>query len=146
MIDFGNTHQPIPLEKVTIVKNEQVEFDYSSLEESVREQLLEHRRSIGLLSVGTTGAAIKIGGFLIAVRNLLSRPQFTAWLWAEFQWTRSNPDRLMRIADRFGDIDGIEHVGTSILCYLARERVSDAARREAVRMVKRGERVTLSNA
>lgn len=110
----------------------------ASLVRTVREQA----DAIQELLSATSRNVVQIGLRLQFVRDRVGRAHFQPWLKSEFRWSQSVASNYMRAAKAFADADCVERFQPGALFVLARKRCPAAARAEAVRLARRGERVT----
>jgi hypothetical protein len=117
-------------------------FDYEQLHVSHRTAIQDETKVIRNLVVATARNVVQIGLHLKFVRKYLGRDYFQAWLRAEFRWSQSVASNYMRTADVFCDIDSLDFLQPSALYVLARRKVTDAARAEALERARHGEMIT----
>lgn len=106
----------------------------------------EHAQVIHGLLARAAGNVVQIGLRLQAVRNIVGRSQFQPWLKKEFRWSQPVASNYMRAARAFADLDCLGQFQPSALFILARKRCPPAARQEAIRLARRGERITKARA
>lgn len=121
-------------------------FDYASLPASKRRQAQEEADAIRRLLAKTAANVVQIGLRLRLIHGCLGRKHFQAWLRAEFCWSQSVASNYMRAAACFGGIEGLAQFQPGALYVLARRKVPDSARQEAVRRALAGELITKSRA
>ena len=92
----------------------------------------------------TARHAMVVGRKLQAVKKILGHGRFIPWLRAEFDWSEDTAERLMNIADRFGEIPQTAEFALTALYSLVGDGVPEAARREAVARAAKGEKITLA--
>lgn len=102
----------------------------------------EHAEAIHALLARSAANVIQIGLRLQAVREVLGRSHFQPWLRSEFRWSQPVASNYMRAARAFSDLDCVGRFQPSALFILARKRCPAAARQEAIRRARRGERIT----
>lgn len=121
---------------------EPAEFDYGVLPASVQRAVREQAESIQGLLAKSAVNVVQIGLRLQFVRDRLGRAHFQSWLKAEFAWSQPVASNYMRAARTFGELDCLARFQPGALFVLARRIVPAAARAEAVRFARSGERVT----
>jgi hypothetical protein len=121
-------------------------FDYALFPASVQKSVREQVQTIHGLLARTSVNVVQIGLRLQFVRDRLGRLHFRPWLKAEFAWSQSTASNYMRAAKTFGDLDCLERFQPAALFALARKKVPAACRAEAIRLARRGGRVTKADA
>jgi hypothetical protein len=106
----------------------------------------EHAEAIHGLLARAAGNVVQIGLRLQAVRDIVGRSQFQPWLKREFRWSQPVASNYMRAARAFSELDCLGQFQPSAMFILARKRCPPAARQEAIRLARRGERVTKARA
>jgi hypothetical protein len=119
-------------------------FDYESLAGETRERVLAHTSAINTLRQRLASDAVEIGKRLCQVRDELGPRLFGVYLAAEFHWTQSVASNLMAIARRFGEMppEQLSNFDVSALYELARDRVPEEARSEALQLAASGQKVS----
>jgi len=103
------------------------------------------------LMADMTKDIMAIGAELIKARELFpvgpnrSRLGWSAWIKREFDMRKNTANAFIRTFEKFGDVRGQLPTQT-VLRYLGKESVSDAARTEVILRHNRGEKVTLKKA
>ena len=121
-------------------------FAYGQLASSVRTDIEDQAQAIRGLLENTTKNVIQIGVRLQFVRNRIGRDCFQGWLRSEFQWSQPVASNYMAAAREFSELDCIGKFQPSALFVLARRKVPQTAREEAVQAARRGEQITKSGA
>lgn len=117
-------------------------FDYSSLPASKRHQVQQEAEAIRRLLQKTANDIVQIGLRLQVARNALGPHHFQQWLQAEFHWSQSVASNFMQAARAFANLDCVPNFQPSALYILARHRVPEAARREAICLASSGMIIT----
>ena len=117
-------------------------FDYDRLIASTRKRVKQEADSIRRLLAQTSTNIVQIGIRLHIVRTDIGPERFQDWLKAEFQWSQPVASNYMRAAAVFRDVDNLDRFQPSALYALARKKVPEAARREAIDRAGRGELIT----
>ena len=118
-------------------------FNYDVLPPKIRERTQQQTQVIHGLLKRTTEGLIEIGRRLVEVKAILDDPQkFDAWALAEFQFTRSTASQLMRITEKFGDLDCLDNFQHSALAELVKKRVDQRAVKTAIAEARKGRMVT----
>lgn len=119
---------------------------YAHLPGSIQAEIEGQTRAIRELLEQTTRNVIQIGLRLEFVRNRIGRAGFQKWLRSEFLWSQPVASNYMAAARQFSELDCIGQFQPSALFVLARRKVPLAARDEAVRRARKGERITKTRA
>lgn len=118
------------------------QFDYNKVRSSLRARTEEEAHAIRALLADTARNIVQIGLRLQWVREHIGRDHFQEWLRAEFDWSRSTAAKFMRAADVFADVEFLDRFQPSALYILARHRVPESARQEALTRAQNGELIT----
>lgn len=117
-------------------------FDYAALPAADRQFVRDKVGVIRHLARQCGESVIHIGRHLTAVRERI-RGRFTAWVEAEFTWTRRHADRMMAAAETFatqGQI--VQRFDASALYALSEPQCPPQAREYAVELAKDGQFVS----
>lgn len=77
--------------------------------------LADRVNNIRKLTGNTTKNIIEIGRELIAAKSEVGHGNWANWLKENFDWTQQTANNFMRIAEKFGDLDGVEKFKPSTL-------------------------------
>ncbi len=121
-------------------------FDYTGIAPSHRAKAEGAVHAIRRLLVETATNIIQIGRHLNSVREAIGREHFQAWLVAEFDWSQPTASRYMSAADVFGNVDCVNRFQPSALYVLAKRKVPERARAEALKRARAGEVITQKGA
>lgn len=119
-------------------------FDYGVVNADQREAVQAHALAIHAIAGEISLRAVEVGGRLCAVHEALGAKLFGVWRAAEFRWSQTTTDRLMRIFRRFGEVEPavLGRFDMTALFELCCQRVSDAARQEAIDLAASGQKVS----
>lgn len=130
----------------TTSTSDPVTFDYGSVPLSLRKAVREQAAAIQALLAKTAISVVQIGLRLQFVRDRLGRERFGPWVKAEFAWSQPTASNYMRAAKTFGELDCIGQFQPTALFILARKKATVAARHEAIRAARQGQRITKAKA
>jgi hypothetical protein len=124
-------------------------FDDSIFPERVRRRLnvraaAIHRRLGIRRVVSSAKAVVQVGLRLHAIRNLVGRRHFQAWLRAHFSWKQPSATKFMRSAAVFKGADFLDRFQPSALYRLSRKNVPPEAIADAIALARSGEKITQS--
>lgn len=123
----------------------QLGFDYSQIDEGVRDEVRDAAQKIRAYSESLKGSIIAIGKRLIQVKGMLPDGQFGGWIDAEFQLSQRMAQNLMNVARVYGDRPGeiISPLSDTVLYLLAAPSTPDEAREEVEQAAANGQKVTV---
>lgn len=81
----------------------QTGFDYSQIDEGIRDEVKQAARSIRQLEQGVITGILAIGKRLIEVKDMIPHGQFTAWVMGEFGMEERTAQRMMSVAKEYSD-------------------------------------------
>jgi len=117
-------------------------FDYMALDTETRIVVQRRTEEIKDLMRRTAQDILDIGGKLADVRDRLEGGAFSAWLRAEFDWSRSTAYNFINVHERFGSRNLAElEISASALYLLAAPSTPPTARDEAVARAETGEAI-----
>lgn len=126
---------------------ESTNFSYSLLDTETRLLVEQRTNEIGQLIHRSAQDIFDIGQKLIEVKEKLGHGRFALWLNAEFNWSESAARRFMQVAHQFKSVNFADlKIATSALYLLASNNNPPAARQEALKRAKQGERIDYTKA
>jgi Protein of unknown function (DUF3102) len=124
-----------------------LEFDYETIEPEHRGAVMHAAVTIKLCAALTVRASITIGQQLVLAKEHLKHGMWIDWLKSEFGWTVRTAQRHMSVAEMIAEAknDNLslsENFGLSAAYLLARNSTPADVRKEALKLLIKGERVT----
>ncbi|NIN67176.1 MAG: hypothetical protein GTO63_21255, partial [Anaerolineae bacterium] len=133
-----------------MLRNRTASFDYKGLDGSAREVLQSHARTLSELSRRTAKNLWKMGKILADVRERLASHNggsFKHWVENEAGLSRSTAYRLINVYRTFScPTVGQLGISPKVLYLLSEPSTPAAAREEALRYARDGERITHARA
>ena len=128
-----------------VIPATQLGFDYSLIDEGIRDEVKEAARSIHQLGKAMQTSLIAIGKRLIEAKGMLPEGQFSAWIEAEFQLSQRSAQNFMNVARVYGDRghEIISPLSDTVLYMLAAPSTPEAARVEVEQAAIEGKKVTV---
>lgn len=121
-------------------------FDYSQIDEGIRDEVREAARSIHQLSAGVVTGIIAIGKRLIEVKGMLGHGQFSDWIAAEFELSERMAQNYMNVARHYGDgqkRNNISFFNPTVLYLLSAPSTPEEARAEVEQAASEGKKITV---
>lgn len=126
----------------SLTGGENAAFDLGTLTSGERAVVKDCASEVSNFVRRTARDALAVGRKLRAVKGILGHGRFLAWLRDEGTLSADTAERLMKIAERFGDIPHNAEFVLTALYALAADDTPEAAREEAVGMAAKGEKIT----
>ena len=128
------------------MKETRNEFDYENLKQAERAVAKEQAEKIHDILCSSTRMVIEIGKRLNKVYEKIGHRYFQGWLNSEFRWTQSVASNYMQVAKKFGRMKCVEQFQVSALYALVRKNVPEKVLKEAFKLARSGELITLKRA
>ncbi len=121
-------------------------FDYGQLDTETRIVVKQRTLEIKAQVKHSAHAIADIGEKLIDVRSKLPEGGFSAWLKAEFDWTKMTAYRFIRVAEQFGSNNLLlDNAAPAALYVLSDPSTSESIRQEFIEEAEAGRPVTHKN-
>ena len=133
--------EPMPAAKVV-----QMGFDYSRIDEGVRDEVQAAARSIHQLERGVMTGLIAIGKRLLEVKHMIPHGQFEAWCVDEFGLHPRTAQNMMNVSREYGDGQKrniISFFSPTVAYMLAAPSTPAEAREEVEQAAASGQKVTV---
>ncbi len=118
-------------------------FDYGQLDTETRIVVKQRTLEIRAQVKHSAHAIADIGEKLIDVRSKLPEGGFSAWLKAEFDWTKMTAYRFIRVAEQFGSNNLLlDNAAPAALYVLSDPSTSESIRQEFIEEAEAGKPVT----
>lgn len=126
----------------SLTGDENAAFDPGALTNSDRAVVEDCAHAVWNYMRITARDAVVVGRKLKAVKKILGHGRFIAWLRTEGALSADTAERLMKIAERFGDIPQNAEFTLSAFYALITNDTSESARKEAMERAAKGEKIT----
>lgn len=119
-------------------------FDYSQIDEGIRDEVKQAAHSIRAYGRAMQGSMINIGKRLIEIKGMLPHGQFSEWIAAEFDMSDRMARNFMNVAREYGSkTEIISVLSDTVLYMLAAPSTPEEARREVEQAAIEGKKVTV---